>query len=136
MGHLDVPQMVGLLVLMLGAAKGLGALAQRIGQPAVLGELVAGVVLGGSVLGLVDPHTDILHLLAELGVIILLFEIGLETDLRQLMQVGGASTLVALVGVALPFALGYAVCRMLGFDHLAYSPHTAHTFGMLSQDYT
>ena len=59
MGHVDVPQFVGLLVVMLGTAKLLGALAQRIGQPAVLGELVAGVILGRSVLGLVDPQTDI-----------------------------------------------------------------------------
>src|SRR6266852_1322801 len=109
MGHVDVPQLLGLLVVMLGAAKVLGALAQRIGQPAVLGELVAGVILGRSILGLVDPGTDVLHLFAELGVIILLFEIGLETDLRQLLRVGGVSTLVALVGVALPFAFGYAV---------------------------
>jgi Kef-type K+ transport system membrane component KefB len=118
MGHVDIPQCVGLLVVMLGTAKALGALAKRIGQPAVLGELVAGVVLGRSVLGLVDPHTDMLHLCAELGVIILLFEIGLETHLRQLFQVGGAATVVALVGVALPFAFGYAVCWMLGFDTL------------------
>jgi Kef-type K+ transport system membrane component KefB len=118
MGHLDIPQFVGLLVVMLGTAKVLGALVQRMGQPAVLGELVAGILLGGSVVGLVDPHTDVLHLFAELGVIILLFEIGLETDLRQLMHVGGAATVVALVGVALPFAFGYAVCGMLGFDTL------------------
>lgn len=118
MGHLDVPQFVGLLVVMLGTAKVLGALAQRIGQPAVLGELVAGVVLGRSVLGLVDPQTDVLHLFAELGVIILLFEIGLETNLRQLLQVGGTATVVALVGVALPFAFGYVVCLMLGFETL------------------
>lgn len=118
MEHVAVPQFVGLLVVMLGTAKALGALTQHIGQPAVLGELVAGVVLGRSVLGLVDPQTDVLHLFAELGVMILLFEIGLETNLGQLLQVGGASTLVALVGVALPFALGYAVCGMLGFDTL------------------
>jgi Kef-type K+ transport system membrane component KefB len=118
MEHLGVPQFLGLLVVMLGTAKVLGALAQRIGQPAVLGELVAGVILGRSVLGLVDPQTDMLHLFSELGVIILLFEIGLETNLRQLLQVGGAATVVALVGVALPFALGYAVCWMLGFDTL------------------
>src|SRR5262249_14411944 len=61
---------------------------------------------------------DVLHLFAELGVIILLFEIGLETDLRQLIQVGWASTLVAIVGVALPFALGYLVCVGLGFNNL------------------
>jgi Kef-type K+ transport system membrane component KefB len=118
MEHLAVPQLVGLLVVMLGTAKVLGALAQRLGQPAVLGELVAGVILGRSVLGLVDPQTDVLHLFAELGVMILLFEIGLETNLRQLLQVGGAATVVALVGVTLPFALGYAVCRLLGFDTL------------------
>lgn len=118
MGHLDIPQFVGLLVVMLGTAKTLGALAQRIGQPAVLGELVAGVILGRSVLGLVDPQTNVLHLFAELGVIILLFEIGLETNLRQLLQVGGAATVVALVGVVLPFAFGYVVCWMLGFETL------------------
>ena len=112
MNHMDVPQFLGMLVVMLGAAKLLGALAQRIGQPAVLGELVAGVLLGMSVGGLVDPKNDVLHLLAELGVVILLFEIGLETDLRKLMQVGGASAAVATVGVVLPFALGYAVCWM------------------------
>jgi len=118
MEHLDVPQFLGLLVVMLGAAKLFGAVAQRVGQPAVLGELVAGVVLGLSVMGLVDPRHDVLHLLAELGVVILLFEIGLETDLRQLVQVGGAATLVALVGVILPFALGYAVCWGLGLAPL------------------
>jgi Kef-type K+ transport system membrane component KefB len=120
MPHLDVPQFLGLLVLLLGAAKLFGALARRIGQPAVLGELVAGVVVGASVLGLVDlqdkhdPRNDALHLLAEIGVVILLFEIGLETDLGKLLKVGGPSALVALVGVALPFALGYGVCATLG----------------------
>ena len=57
MEHLAVPQFLGLLAVMLGAAKIGGALAQRVGQPAVLGELVAGVLLGGSVVGLVDPTT-------------------------------------------------------------------------------
>src|SRR5262245_35600841 len=118
MGHLDVPQFLGLLVVVLGAAKLFGALAQWIGQPAVLGELVAGVLLGTSVLGLVDPGNEVLHLLAELGVVILLFEIGLETDLRKLMQVGGESAVVALVGVVLPFALGYGVCRLLDLGNL------------------
>jgi Kef-type K+ transport system membrane component KefB len=118
MGHLDVPQFLGLLVIMLGAAKLMGALAQRIGQPAVLGELVAGVLLGASVTGLVNSKDEVLHLLAEIGVVILLFEIGLETDLRKLVKVGGASAMVAIAGVVLPFALGYAVCRMLGLGHL------------------
>jgi Kef-type K+ transport system membrane component KefB len=118
MDHLDVPQFLGLLALMLAMAKLFGAAAQAIGQPAVLGELVAGVLLGSSLLGLVDPQTEVLHVLAELGVIILLFEIGLETDLRRMLQVGGTSVVVAIVGVALPFALGYGVCWMLDLGNL------------------
>lgn len=118
MEHLEVPQFLGLLVILLGAAKLGGLLAQKIGQPAVLGELLAGVVLGMSVLGLVNPKNETLHLLSELGVVILLFEIGLETDLHKLLQVGTASAVVALVGVALPFALGYGVCWVLGKDNL------------------
>jgi Kef-type K+ transport system membrane component KefB len=118
MNHMDVPQFLGLLVAILASAKLFGALAKRIGQPAVLGELLAGVVLGESVLGIVDPKTEVLHLLAELGVVILLLEIGLETDLGKLLSVGGAATVVAIVGVALPFALGYAICWTLGLGTL------------------
>jgi Kef-type K+ transport system membrane component KefB len=118
MDHPDVPQLLGTLVIVLGSAKVAGALAKRFGQPAVLGELIAGVVLGASVLGLVDTQSGILHFLAELGIIILLFEIGLETELGKLIRVGGTSTAVALAGVVLPFAGGYAVCRLLGLDNL------------------
>lgn len=118
MVHPDVAHYLGLFVVILATAKVFGAMAQWIGQPAVLGELAAGVVLGLSVLGFVDPKSDVLHLFAELGVIILLFEIGLETDLRKLLQVGGAAAMVALVGVVFPFALGYGVCRLLGLDNL------------------
>ncbi len=116
--HFDVPHYLGILVVILATAKLTGVLAQRIGQPAVLGELVAGVLLGTSVVGLVDPKDDILHLLGELGVILLLFEIGLETDLRKLMRVGTASAAVATAGVILPFALGYGTCLLLGLDNL------------------
>ena len=118
MDHLDVPQQIGCLVLILTTAKVFGALAVRLHQPAVLGELLAGVVLGGSVLGFVDPGSNILHFLAEIGVILLLFHIGVETDLRRLLEVGGASAAVAIVGVALPFVLAYGVCRLLGFGNL------------------
>ncbi len=114
MPHLDVPQFLGILVVMLGSAKLLGAAAARLGQPAVLGELLAGVLVGTSVLGWVDPKIEVVHLLAELGVLVLLFEIGLETDLGKLLSVGGTATVVAVAGVALPFAMGYAVCKLLG----------------------
>jgi Kef-type K+ transport system membrane component KefB len=108
------------IAAMLVAAKLLGELAERFGQPAVLGELVAGVLLGGSVLGIVPTEgggADIVHVFAELGVVLLLFEIGLETDLREMFRVGPASLAVASVGVVVPFALGFA--------YWAFVPHAA-----------
>jgi Kef-type K+ transport system membrane component KefB len=116
---MELANFLGLLAVILGAAKLLGAAAKAIGQPAVLGELVAGVLLSASLLNLVDANDKYLHLLAEIGVVILLFEIGLETDLARLLKVGAASAAVALVGVVLPFALGYAVCVLLGLETLA-----------------
>jgi Kef-type K+ transport system membrane component KefB len=110
----SVEQFLLLLAVILVAAKVLGELAERIGQPAVVGELLAGVILGPSVLGFVDPTMPSLHLLAEIGVILLLFGIGLETDLKRLVSVGGAAFTVAIVGVLLPFAAGFAIARGLG----------------------
>ena len=114
----SVEQFLLLLAVVLIAAKVLGELAERIGQPAVVGELLAGVLLGPSVIGYVDPTLPALHLLAEIGVVLLLFGIGLETDLKKLLSVGGAAFTVAVVGVALPFMLGVWVARALGLDLL------------------
>jgi Kef-type K+ transport system membrane component KefB len=102
------------LISIFVAAKLFGELAERLGQPAVLGELLGGVLIGVSGLHLVDPHDVTIHLLSELGVILLLFLIGLETDLRKLMRVGGSATAVAIVGVALPFVGGAALGYLLG----------------------
>ncbi len=99
------------LAAILIAAKLLGEIAERLGQPAVLGELIAGVLLGASVLGVLPAEGDIVEivqLLAEIGVAVLLFEIGLETDIKEMFRVGGAASTVALVGVAAPFLLGFA----------------------------
>ena len=115
---MTVAQFLLTLIAVFAAAKIFGELAERIGQPAVLGELVAGLVVGVSGLHLVDPHNETIHLLAELGVILLLFMIGLETDLNKLLAVGVSSAAVAIVGVALPFALGYAVGHYLGYPQL------------------
>jgi Kef-type K+ transport system membrane component KefB len=118
--QISIPELFLVLAAVLVAAKLLGELAERIGQPSVLGELVAGVLLGESVLGVIPAHgpaADVIHVLAELGVVLLLFEIGLETDLRELFRVGTASLSVATVGVTLPFALG--------FIYWAYVPHAA-----------
>ena len=116
--HVTVPEFLFILVAILVAAKLLGELAEKIGQPAVLGELVAGVLLGGSVLGLVDPQMEVVHLIAEVGVVLLLFQIGLETNLNRLLQVGLASTTVAATGVVLPFLGGYFVAAALGLETL------------------
>lgn len=113
-GAVTITQLLATLVAVIVATKLLGALAQRLGQPAVLGELIAGILLGGSALRLLDPSAPVIHALAELGVLVLLFEIGLHTSVRSLASVGGSATTVAIVGVALPFALGMLVARMLG----------------------
>ncbi|HEY9448885.1 MAG TPA: cation:proton antiporter, partial [Gemmatimonadaceae bacterium] len=110
----DLTHLLSVLVAIIVATKLLGEGAQRIGQPAVLGELVAGVVLGVSVLGILDPADPVIAALSEIGVIILLFEIGLHTDLESLLQVGSSALMVALVGVAVPFALGFWVAHLLG----------------------
>lgn len=102
------------LVLVWLAAKLAGEGMERIGQTAVLGELLAGVIIGPGVLGLVH-ESEVLHALAELGVLILLFEVGLESDLGELLRAGVQAVLVALVGVAIPFAVGFGV--MLGLGH-------------------
>ena len=73
------------------------------------------MIVGVSGLHLVDPHDTTIHLLSELGVILLLFLIGLETDLKRLMAVGGPATAVAVVGVVLPFAAGVGFGHFLGF---------------------
>ncbi len=102
------------LIAIFAAAKIFGTIAERLGQPAVLGELAGGVIVGVSGLRLVDPHNVTIHLLSELGVILLLFLIGLETDLKKLMSVGGSASAVAVVGVTLPFLGGAALGHFLG----------------------
>src|SRR5688500_314053 len=114
MAEHSFPHLLISLVALLLTTKLLGVLAQRIKQPAVVGELIAGVLLGGSVLGIVDPNDPVIHSIAELGVLVLLFEIGLHTDLKSLMKVGSSAIVVAIVGVALPFGLGYWVAHALG----------------------
>jgi Kef-type K+ transport system membrane component KefB len=106
------------LVAIIAATKLFGELAQRIGQPAVLGELIAGVLLGGSAFGLFDPTDPVLHAMSELGVLILLFQIGLHTDLRSLAKVGSTALFAGTVGVVVPFAGGIAVAKLMGIDTL------------------
>jgi Kef-type K+ transport system membrane component KefB len=109
-------QLLLVLAAVLLTARALSALAEKIGQPAILGELVAGILLGASALGILDPNETAIHMLAQLGLMILLFEIGLATDLRALTKVGGTAVVVAVGGVVLPFALGYFALSAFGIS--------------------
>lgn len=115
-GEHSFSHLLGVLVALIIATKLFGGIAQRLGQPSVLGELIAGVILGGSVLGLLDPADPVIAAFAEIGVLVLLFQIGLHTDLKGLIKVGTNATVVASIGVAVPFALGFFVTRALGID--------------------
>jgi len=120
--------LISLFVILLSAKLG-GALMERIQQPAVLGELIFGVLLGNlSLLGLHQldylKSNEAIGILAELGVIFLLFEVGLESNIKQMMEVGLSSFLVALVGVIVPMLLGWGV----GAWFLPQSSTLVHVF--------
>lgn len=107
-----------ILMVILLTARLFAEVASRLQAPPVFGELVAGIVLGPSLLAWVTP-TPVLKLLAEIGIILLLFEVGLETDVRKLLRSGGRSLAAAAGGFVLPFVLGFGVSRWgLGLDLL------------------
>lgn len=103
------------LFILFAAAKVLGELFEHVGQPAVVGELLAGVLVGPHVLGLAGEG-PVLDVVAQLGVIFLLFTVGLETSVADLRKVGRPAVQVGLLGVALPFAAGAALMFLLGYD--------------------
>ena len=111
------PVLLGLVIILIGAKLG-GELAERVHQPAVLGELIAGVVLGN--LALVGFHgfdflatNEGIMILAELGVVLLLFEVGMESNIKEMLSVGASSLLVACLGVIAPFFLGWGLSTWL-----------------------
>jgi len=101
-------QVLVALFIVLLAAKLAAELCERLHQPAVVGEIIAGIIIGPAVLNLVQP-TEILEALAELGIIFLLFTIGLETRPSDIFKVGGKATVVAVLGVVVPFVAGWAL---------------------------
>lgn len=117
-GLLTLGQLLASLVVIYVASKIGGELALRLKQPAVLGELVAGLVVGVSGFRLVNPEQPVLVLLAQVGVTLLLFEVGLDSNLRSLFKVGSQALAVALVGMLLPFGLGYGVIKFAGATNL------------------
>ncbi len=115
---MDVSEMLASLIVIWLAAKLAGGAMERAGQPAVLGELLAGVLIGPGVLGIVH-ESPLLHALAEIGVVLLLFEIGLESDLGELLRAGAQSSVVAVIGIAAPFLLGFGLAELWGKPTLA-----------------
>ncbi|HZI19493.1 MAG TPA: cation:proton antiporter [Pyrinomonadaceae bacterium] len=125
-GHGLDPFVLLALALILVIAKFGGELFTKFNQPAVLGELIGGMAVGGLALfgfGWIESiRADaVVSALAEIGVIILLFEVGLESNVREMMEVGWSALLVAVLGVVVPFFLGWGVA--------AYFIPDEHTLG-------
>ncbi|MDO3411048.1 cation:proton antiporter [Saccharibacillus sp. CPCC 101409] len=113
------------LALILLFTKAAGDLSVRIGQPPVLGKLIAGIVLGPAVLGWIH-NDEFIHTMSEIGVLLLMFIAGLETDLDQLRRNWKSAFAVAVGGVVLPFFGGYGAALAFGFE-----AHYALFFGIL-----
>jgi Kef-type K+ transport system membrane component KefB len=105
------------MLLVFGSAKLLAELFERLNQPGIVGEILAGVVIGPSVLGWVRPG-GFIDALAELGVMFLLFRVGLEVKSSELFRVGRTALLVAVLGVVAPFLLGWGILRLWGEPHM------------------
>jgi len=97
-----------MLFIVLLSARLFTELAVRLKTPPVIGELLAGVILGPSLLDWVEPVEGV-KLLAEIGIIMLLFEVGLETDIKRLVETGLKSIIVASMGLSLPFVFAFSL---------------------------
>ncbi len=102
------------MLIIFGAAKLLAECSERIGQPGIVGEILAGVLVGPSVLAWIQP-SDLLSTLSDLGVMFLLFRVGLEVKSSELLRVGGTAMLVATVGVIVPFFMGWGILLAWGY---------------------
>ncbi len=100
------------LAIILVAGKAAAELCERVGIPAVLGEILVGIAIGPSLLGFVEM-SDAIAILAELGVIVLLAQVGLEIDVAELRKVGRVSLMVAAIGVIVPMVSGFGVGQLL-----------------------
>ncbi|AFL95168.1 putative Na+/H+ antiporter 1 [Thermococcus cleftensis] len=105
------------LAVILVTAKLMGYLSSRLGFPAALGQIIGGIILGPSLLDFV-AYGEGVRLISELGVIMLLFLAGLETDVEEFRRVGLPAFLIASLGVALPFIFGYAVALRWGYPNM------------------
>lgn len=111
---MDVSEILLHLLIVLVAAKLAAEVSERIGVPPVVGEILAGIVVGPSLLGMVGRDDEVLRVLGEIGVILLLLDVGLEMDVGELRKVGRASLSVASIGVVVPMLLGYGAMSAMG----------------------
>src|SRR5258705_5712379 len=101
------------MLIVFVSAKLMAELFERLNQPGIVGEILAGVAIGPSVLGLIAP-SELLTALSDLGAMFLLFRVGLEVRSSELMKVGGTATLVACSGVVVPFLMGWGILLLWG----------------------
>ncbi len=101
------------LLIVFVAAKLGGEIAERLKQPAVVGEVILGMIIGSSLLG-AGERSQTIPVVSAIGAVILLFLVGLETDIDAIMKVGGKSIIVAALGVAFPFAMGFFLMHLSG----------------------
>ena len=105
------------MLMVFASAKLLAEVFERLGQPGIVGQILAGVVLGPQVLHWLAPG-DLLRTLADLGVMFLLFRVGLDVKASELMKVGGTAVVVAAAGVVVPFLAGWGICTLWGEPRL------------------
>jgi Kef-type K+ transport system membrane component KefB/nucleotide-binding universal stress UspA family protein len=133
------PLFIAEILLLLIVGRSLGELMARFGQPPVMGQLVAGIILGHSVLGAIWPHAEMvlfpstpdqkgmIEAISQLGILLLLLLTGMETDLKLVRRVGKVAIAVSIAGIAVPFACGFTLGQFLpdslvpGGNHLVTS---------------
>ena len=98
------------------SAKILGEICVRLKMPAIIGELMAGVLLGNYVLGIIDNSNHVLMSFAEIGVIFLMFHVGLEIRVKDLFDVGRTAVFVGILGVLIPLIMGFLTMYFLGYQ--------------------
>ncbi len=106
------------MLLVFASAKLLAELFERAGQPGIVGEILAGILIGPHVLAWMAPN-DVIGILADLGVMFLLFRVGMEIRANELLRVGGTALLVAVAGVIVPFFTGWGICAVWGAPRIA-----------------
>jgi Kef-type K+ transport system membrane component KefB len=105
------------MLIVFGAAKLFAEIFERLRQPGIVGEIIAGVIVGPSVLGWIRPN-EILTALSELGVMFLLFRVGMEVKSSELMRVGAVASTVAVAGVVVPFVMGWGIMLLWGYPQV------------------